>query len=80
MASLRNRPTVPIPYGAEIVLSLWACAAGPALAQSGACLLSPDKHNPREQILRCGSALTITPAPGTRYHPAPRGKMACHPR
>jgi hypothetical protein len=65
MASPRNRL-----YGAEVVLSLWACTAGPALAQSGACVLSPDKRNPSEQILRCGSELKITPAPGTQYHPA----------
>jgi hypothetical protein len=69
MASPRNRL-----YGAEVVLSLWASAAGPALAQSGACVLSPAKHNPSEQILRCGFELTITPAPR-----APRGRMACHP-
>jgi FecR protein len=59
-----------------------ACAAGalllvstlaPALAQSGACVLTPDKRNPSEKILRCGSQLTITPAPGTVYQPAPAG-------
>jgi hypothetical protein len=36
-------------------LSLWACAGGPALPQS-----SPDKHDPSEQILRCGAELAIT--------------------
>jgi hypothetical protein len=45
----------------------------PALAQSGACVLSPNKRNPNEKILRCGSELTITPAPGTVYQPAPVG-------
>jgi FecR protein len=43
--------------------------AGLGHAQSGACRLQPDKYNPNEQILRCGEELTITPAPGTVYHP-----------
>jgi len=34
------------------------------MAQSGACVLTIDKRNPSEKILRCGSDLTITPAPG----------------
>jgi ferric-dicitrate binding protein FerR (iron transport regulator) len=43
--------------------------AGLGQAQSGACRLQPDKYNPSEQVLRCGDELTITPAPGTAYHP-----------
>jgi ferric-dicitrate binding protein FerR (iron transport regulator) len=69
---MRIRFTAPILYG-KLALSLWAFAVGPALAQSGVCVLSPDKHNPSEQILRCGSEITIFPAPGTQYHLAPDG-------
>jgi hypothetical protein len=43
--------------------------AGLGQAQPGACRLQPDKYNPSEQVLRCGEELTITPAPGTAYHP-----------
>ena len=43
--------------------------AGSGQAQSGACRLQPDKHNPSEQVLRCGEELTVTPAPGSAYHP-----------
>jgi FecR protein len=50
-------------------LASWT-GIGSATAQSDACILSPDKNNPNEQILRCGTELTITPAPGTVYHPA----------
>ena len=57
----------------ESSLSLWAWAAAPAVAQSGACVLSPDRRNPNQRILRCGSELTITPAPGTVYRPAAAG-------
>jgi FecR protein len=49
------------------------------MAQSGACVLSPDKRNPNDQILRCGSELTITPAPGTVYHPAAAGEDGLPP-
>jgi FecR protein len=65
--------------GAGILLSLWACAGGAAMAQSGACVLSPDKRNPKDQILRCGSELTITPAPGTVYRPAAAGEDGLPP-
>jgi hypothetical protein len=41
------------------------------MAQSGACVLVPDKRNPSDKILRCGSDLVITPAPGTVYRAAP---------
>jgi ferric-dicitrate binding protein FerR (iron transport regulator) len=44
------------------------------MAQSSVCVLSPDKRNPTDLILRCGSELTITPAPGTVYRPAPAGE------
>jgi FecR protein len=44
-----------------------------AAAQSGACTLTPDKRNPNDKILRCGTELTITPAPGTVYRPGPAG-------
>jgi ferric-dicitrate binding protein FerR (iron transport regulator) len=81
MASRHLRPTAHIFGGARVLLggagvllSLWACAGGAAMAQSGACVLSPDKRNPTDLILRCGSELTITPAPGTVYRPAPAGE------
>jgi ferric-dicitrate binding protein FerR (iron transport regulator) len=69
------RQTRPAAYvcGAGVLLSLWAWAAAPALAQSGACVLSPDRRNPNQRILRCGSELTITAAPGTVYRPAAAG-------
>jgi hypothetical protein len=44
-----------------------------AQAQSDTCTLRPDKHNPNEQVLRCGEELTIRPAPGTVYHPVDAG-------
>jgi hypothetical protein len=44
-----------------------------AAAQSGACTLTPDKRNPKDKILRCGTELTITPAPGTVYRAGPAG-------
>jgi hypothetical protein len=69
MASRQYRPTSPIFCGAGILLAFYAGTFGSALAQSGACVLSPDKRNPSDQVLRCGSELTITPAPGTVYHP-----------
>ena len=70
------RQTRPAAYGcgAGIFLSLWAwLAASAVVAQSGACVLSPDRRNPNLRILRCGSELTITPAPGTAYQPAAAG-------
>jgi ferric-dicitrate binding protein FerR (iron transport regulator) len=44
------------------------------MAQSGACVLVPDRRNPTEQILRCGSDLVVTPAPGTVYRAGPPGE------
>ena len=70
MASRQHRQKWPIFCGAAVVLWLCAGAVGSAWAQSGACVLTPDKRNPNEKILRCGSELTITPAPGTVYRPA----------
>ena len=70
MASRQHRPTSHIFCGAGVQLWLCTCVFGSALAQSGACVLTPDKRNPNDQILRCGTELTITPAPGTVYHPA----------
>jgi hypothetical protein len=58
---------------AGVFLSLWAWVAVSAVAQSGACVLSPDRRNPNLRILRCGSELTITSAPGTVYQPAAAG-------
>lgn len=45
----------------------------PAYAQSDSCLLRPDKHNPSEQILRCGTELDIRSAPNTVYRPIDTG-------
>jgi hypothetical protein len=59
-------------------LASWV-GVGSAAAQSEACILSPDKNNPSEQILRCGAELTITPAPGTVYHPAATGEDGLPP-
>jgi FecR protein len=70
MASRPHRQTSQIFRGAAVVLWLCACTVGSALAQSGACVFTPDKRNPNDRILRCGPELTITPAPGTVYRPA----------
>jgi hypothetical protein len=59
-------------------LASWT-GIGSATAQSDACILSPDKNNPNEQILRCGVELTITPAPGTVYRPAAAGEDGLPP-
>jgi hypothetical protein len=59
-------------------LASWT-GVGSAAAQSDACIFSPDKNNPNEQILRCGAELTITPAPGTVYHPAAAGEDGLPP-
>lgn len=59
-------------------LASWT-GIGSATAQSDACILSPDKNNPNEQILRCDTELTITPAPGTVYHPAAAGEDGLPP-
>jgi hypothetical protein len=72
MASRQHSPASHIPQAAAVLLLL--CACGSASAQSSACVLSPDKRNPTDKILRCGTQLTITPAPGTVYHPAPPGE------
>jgi hypothetical protein len=72
MASREHRPAACV-CGAGVLFSLWACALAPALAQSGTCVLSPDKRDPNQKILHCGSELTITPAPGTVYRPAGAG-------
>jgi hypothetical protein len=74
MAPRHHRPTPHIFCGTGILLALCAGTFGPALAQSGACVLTPDKRNPNDKILRCGSELTITPAPGTVYRPAAAGE------
>jgi hypothetical protein len=72
MAPRQTRPAAYV-CGAGIFLSVWAWVAASAVAQSGACVLSPDRRNPNLRILRCGSELTITPAPGTVYQPAAAG-------
>jgi hypothetical protein len=78
MASLRScgrsRASMRGMYCDQVLLAFWVLATGSALARSGECVLSPDKHNPSERILRCGPDITISPAPGTRYHLAPPGK------
>jgi FecR protein len=68
MASRQHRPTSHVFCGAGALLWLCTCTFGSAFAQSGACVLTPDKRNPNDQILRCGTELTITPAPGAVYH------------
>jgi hypothetical protein len=72
MASREYRPAAYF-CGASVLFSLWACALAPALAQSGTCVLSPDKRDPNHKILHCGSELTITSAPGTVYRTAGAG-------
>jgi hypothetical protein len=52
-----------------VVLSSLCLPLSTALAQSDACISSPDPYNPSEKILRCGAALTVRPAPGTVYRP-----------
>ena len=62
----------------RLMLCLLASAA-PAAAQSGSCALVPDKRNPSDKVLRCGTELTITPAPGTVYRPGPAGAASARP-
>src|SRR5271168_2853547 len=69
MASRQQRIAV---LASGLLLCLLAGVV-PAAAQSGACTLVPDKRNPNDKILRCGTELTITPAPGTVYRPGPAG-------
>jgi hypothetical protein len=66
------------PFGASCRTGLLVLllSSVPALPQSGICVLTQDKRNPNEKILRCGQELTITPAPGTVYRPAPVGNGA----
>jgi hypothetical protein len=78
MALRHHRPAAHI-CGVGALLASWACAIGPAVAQSGACVLTPDKRNPSDKILRCGSELTITPAPGTVYRHAAAGEDGLPP-
>jgi hypothetical protein len=59
---------------AAAVMLLAVCLSSPsALAQAGACVLSADKGSPDDRILRCGTTLTVRPAPGTAYHPVGAG-------
>jgi hypothetical protein len=73
MASRQHNSTSHTLQVVAVFFLFYACAGGSASAQSGACVLSLDKRNPADKILRCGTELTITPAPGTVYHPAPPG-------
>ena len=52
-----------------LFLLILGCLALPGLAraQVDACTLVPDSHSPTDKILRCGSSLTVQPAPGTVY-------------
>jgi hypothetical protein len=72
MASKQHCPAACV-WSAVVLFSLGSGAAAPALAQSGTCVLSPDARDPKDKILRCGTELTITPAPGTVYRPAAGG-------
>jgi hypothetical protein len=65
MASQQHGQTSHILGGAAVVLRLCAGTVGPASAQSGVRVLTRDKRNPNDQILRCGSD------PGTIYRPVP---------
>jgi FecR protein len=69
MATRQQRIAV---LASGLLLCLLASVA-PAAAQSSACTLVPDKRNPNDKILRCGTELTVTPAPGTVYRPGPAG-------
>jgi hypothetical protein len=44
---------------------VWLCGAAAASAQT--CTLVPDDLNPSQNVLRCGSTLTIRSAKGTTY-------------
>jgi ferric-dicitrate binding protein FerR (iron transport regulator) len=66
----RQRRIAALATGAGLLLCLLANAA---VAQSRACTLTPDKRNPNDKILHCGSELTITPAPGTVYRAGTAG-------
>jgi hypothetical protein len=72
--AFRQKYAVELRSLAAVVL-LSVCTPIPsALAQSqvppqvSGCVLSPDKRSADDKILRCGTALTVRPAPGTVYH------------
>lgn len=71
--ALRQQDPIGFALVAISVLFLSICLPlPPAQAQSG-CVLIPDKKNPSDRVLRCGSALTIQPAPFTSYNPGVTG-------
>ena len=53
-----------------LALLLFSISLPPSRVQAqNACVLIPDKQNPISRILRCGSTLTVQPAPGSSYRP-----------
>jgi hypothetical protein len=68
------RRELSIKSGSLAVVVLSTCLPlSSVLAQSGVCVLSPDKRSPNDRILHCGGTLTLRPAPGTLYHPLDGG-------
>lgn len=53
---------------AAMLFAAAIAGTGPARA-AGACALVPNERAPSERILKCGEALTVRPAQGTRYRP-----------
>jgi len=64
--SLRRPSLIRIALLAVAVLLLSISKPPRVLAQN-ACVVTPDKQNPTNRVLRCGRTLTIQPAPGTVY-------------
>lgn len=73
MALRRNVPSH-LRSPARMLCLLFCLPVHAAQAQSEGCALQPGKHNPTEKILRCGTRLTVQPAPGTTYRPVDPGE------
>jgi len=65
--SLRHPSLIKFALLAVAVLLLSISLPPPWVEAQNACVVTPDKQNPTNRILRCGRALTIQPAPGTVY-------------
>jgi FecR protein len=72
MAFQGIRQTAPLSLGTALLLLFLLLPLRSPLAD--ACVVQPDRLSPNEQVLLCGSDLTVRPAPGTRYRPADAGQ------
>jgi hypothetical protein len=52
-----------------LALVLCLMSSSPQAFAAGVCRLIPDAGVPSHRIMRCGAELTVTPAPGAKFHP-----------